>query len=656
MDETTEPPPRDYKLNNLGQVLNLEEHVRPDWWRLIFNSIYLKTDGDVVEDKEITLKELDLFLKVLNPSKQEKILDLCCGQGRHSLELARRGFNFVEGLDRSRYLIKRAKETARKEGIGVKFREGDARKLLYPADSFDIVMILGNSFGYFETIQEDIQVLKEVFRVLKPGGKLIIDLPDGDHIKKNFQLRSWEWMDKKNFVCRERSLTKNGERLISREIVSHIEKGVFSDRFYSERLYSKEDLKKIFLDAGFFDVSFPDIISVNSKRNQDLGMMAERIVAVAQVRKGWSPLKKKIDEIKNVLVILGDPSKKDNVKPSSVFDEDDFYTINQLKNALREIESNGYRFIYLDNHYTLLQDLIMLKEKIHFVFNLCDEGLNNDARKELHIPSLLEQLNIPYTGAGPQSLAYCYDKSLTNGIAEKIGVPTPKSILIKPGDSEFDIPFGFPLIVKPNFGDSGFGITQKSVVNNTEELLNAISDVRSKFGYDKPILVEEFLNGKEFTVGIIGTPPTFYTVLPIIEEDYSALPENLPKICGYEAKWYPDSPYWNLRSIPVDFPDETKNLIIESCLKLSERLECRDYVRFDWRMDSEGNPKLLEVNPNPGWCWDGHFAKMAKLAGISYPEMIKAILNVAEQRLGAQNNIGKKQTPLAVASGIKIQK
>lgn len=656
MDETTEPPPRDYKLNNLGQVLNLEEHVRPDWWRLIFNSIYLKTDGDVVEDKEITLKELDLFLKVLNPSKQEKILDLCCGQGRHSLELARRGFNFVEGLDRSRYLIKRAKETARKEGIGVKFREGDARKLLYPADSFDIVMILGNSFGYFETIQEDIQVLKEVFRVLKPGGKLIIDLPDGDHIKKNFQLRSWEWIDKKNFVCRERSLTKNGERLISREIVSHIEKGVFSDRFYSERLYSKEDLKKIFLDAGFFDVSFPDIISVNSKRNQDLGMMAERIVAVAQVRKGWSPLKKKIDEIKNVLVILGDPSKKDNVKPSSVFDEDDFYTINQLKNALREIESNGYRFIYLDNHYTLLQDLIMLKEKIHFVFNLCDEGLNNDARKELHIPSLLEQLNIPYTGAGPQSLAYCYDKSLTNGIAEKIGVPTPKSILIKPGDSEFDIPFGFPLIVKPNFGDSGFGITQKSVVNNTEELLNAISDVRSKFGYDKPILVEEFLNGKEFTVGIIGTPPTFYTVLPIIEEDYSALPENLPKICGYEAKWYPDSPYWNLRSIPVDFPDETKNLIIESCLKLSERLECRDYVRFDWRMDSEGNPKLLEVNPNPGWCWDGHFAKMAKLAGISYPEMIKTILNVAEQRLGAQNNIGKKQTLLAAAPGIKIQK
>jgi len=134
-------------------------------------------------------------------------------------------------------------------------------------------------------------------------------------------------------------------------------------------------------------------------------------------------------------------------------------------------------------------------------------------------------------------------------------------------------------------------------------------------------------------VGIIGNPPESYVVLPIIEEDYSALPPELPRICGYEAKWLPDSPYWNIKSVPAQLPEETEKFIIECCLKLFERLECRDYCRFDWRLDAEGNPKLLEVNPNPGWCWDGHLAKMAKIAGMSYAEMLEAILKAAEERL-----------------------
>jgi len=655
MSEKTEPPPRNHKSNTLGPVLNLEEHVMPDWWKIIFNSIYLKTDGDVVEDKEITIKEVDSFLNILNISKQEKILDLCCGQGRHSLELSKRGFN-LEGLDRSRYLIKKARESAMKEGLSVKFREGDARKLPYPADSFDVVMILGNSFGYFETSQEDIQVLKEVFRVLKPFGKLLVDITDGDYIKNSFQPRSWEWIDKKNFVCRERSLAKDGERLISRELVSHTEKGVISDRFYSERLYSKEGLKKILQSSGFSEVFFPDVISPDSKRNQDLGMMAKRIIGTALVKKELTPIKKSTKEIKNIFVILGDPSKSDNIKPSSIFDDDDFYTINKLKEVLNEIEDKNYKFVYLDNHDTMLQDLMRLKDKVYFVFNLCDEGLNNDARKELHIPALLEKLNIPYTGAGPQSLAYCYDKSLTHGIAEKIGVPVPRSVLIKSEDKEFNISFNFPLIVKPNFGDSSFGITQKSVVNNHEEMLNAISDVRSKFGYDKPILVEEFLTGKDLSVGIIGNIPNSYVVLPITEEDYSAVPEDLPKICGYEAKWHPDSPYWNIKSVPANISDEMKNSMVENCLKLFERLECKDYARFDWRLDSDGNPKLLEVNPNPGWCWDGHLAKMASFAGMSYKNMIELILSAAEQRFGMQNNGEKKENLKEVDLEIQIPK
>ncbi|WP_332882057.1 D-alanine--D-alanine ligase family protein [Methanosarcina horonobensis] len=152
-------------------------------------------------------------------------------------------------------------------------------------------------------------------------------------------------------------------------------------------------------------------------------------------------------------------------------------------------------------------------------------------------------------------------------------------------------------------------------------------------GADKPFLLEEFLPGKDISVGIIGNPP-FCTVLPITEEDYSAVPEELPRICGYEAKWLPDSPYWKIRSVPAGLPEKIEKEIVRSCLALFARLGCRDYARFDWRLDAEGRPKLLEVNPNPGWCWDGHLAKMAAYANISYSGMLAAVIEAAKKRYG----------------------
>ncbi len=626
-------------FKSLGPVPDLEEHVQPDWWRWIFNSIYLKTDGDVIDDAQITAKEVDLFLDILKLTQQDKILDLCCGQGRIALELARRGLSNVEGLDRSRYLIQKAKAHNKKEGLSVRFREGDARKLPYQPDSFDVVMIPGNSFGYFETPQDDIRVLKEVFRVLKPWGRILIDVADGEYLRRRFQPRSWEWIDKNYFVCRERSLSLDKQRLISREVVTHVKKGVVADQFYAERLYTRRNLDELFKKVGFRDFTIHSDISADSQRNQDLGMMERRITITAVVRKEWTPLKKK-ELTNNIVVILGDPNKPDPLKPLSVFDDDDFYTIDQLKDALRGL--NKYQITYLTNHDSLYNDLVRLKQKTDFILNLCDEGYYNDARKELHIPSLLELLDCPYTGSGPQCLAFCYDKSLVRGVAMEMQVPVPDAFFIKPQDDIFELQIGFPVIVKPNFGDSSFGITQRSVASTIEELVNAISEIREKFGYEKPILVEEFLTGKDLTVGIIGNLPESYTVLPIIEEDYSTLPPELPRLCGYEAKWQPDSPYWNIKSIPANLPDKTEKFIIECCLKLFERLECRDYARFDWRLDAKGNPKLLEVNPNPGWCWDGHLAKMANLARMSYSQMLDAILQAAEERLAVQSTSGQK--------------
>ncbi|MEW6103608.1 MAG: methyltransferase domain-containing protein [bacterium] len=629
----SEDKPLQQRPKVFGPVANLEEYVSSDWWKKIFNPLYLKTDGDVVDDQRLTKDEVSLIIEALKPKKDEEILDLCCGQGRHTIELARRGFLNVEGLDRSHYLIYKAKTLSKKEGLNIKFKEGDARKLPYPPDTFDIVIILGNSFGYFESIKDDIKVLYEVFRILKPWGRLLIELADGEYLKTNFNPRSWEWMDKNHFVCRERSLSLDGQRLISREVITDVEKGVIADQFYAERLYTKDDISNLLKNANFSNISFNgNGISAISERNQDLGMMEKRMLITADVRKEWTQIKRSKKIGLNIAVLLGDPTKPDILKPDYQFDDDDFYTIDQLKSALRELSQ--YQFTYLNSHNTIVSDLLKIIGKTDLVLNLCDEGYNNDARKELHIPSLLEVLGLSYTGSGPQCLAFCYDKSLVRGVAFEMGVPVPDAFFIKPGDSIFELTINFPVIVKPNFGDSSFGITQRSVVNNIDELTQAILWIREKFGYEKPILVEKFLTGKDISVGIIGNPPDDYNILPIIEEDYSELPPDLPRICGYEAKWLPNSPYYKTKSIRAEISDETKDLIIDSSLKLFERLECRDYCRFDWRFDDKGNPKLLEVNPNPGWCYDGHLAKMASISGISYPFLLDAIIKAGLQRLG----------------------
>jgi D-alanine-D-alanine ligase len=613
----------------VGPIVDLEQHLHPDWWKRIFNSMYLKTDADVVEDSQITKTEVDLFKEILDIKQGDTLLDLACGQGRHLIELHSRGDYKLYGLDRSRFLIQRAKSISKKKGISISFKEGDVRKLPYPTDTFDFVTNLGNSFGYFETLDDDTKILKEIFRILKPGGKLLMDIADGSFLRKNYTPRSWEWIDKKHFVCRERHMAADNQRLISREVITHTEKGVIVDQFYAERLFTKENLIGLLETVNFKEVTFHGSIGSDSLRNQDLGMMEKRFILTAKSVKEWTPIKN-IKALKSVVVIMGDPSLKDVIKPDAIFDADDFDTIDKLKTALSKL--SNYKFSYLNNHKTLVSDLQKIKDKTDLVLNLCDEGFDNDAVKELHVPSLLEIFKMPYSGSNPQTLAYCYDKSLIRGIATEIGVPVANAFTITAEENLFELNIPFPVIAKPNFGDSSFGITQKNVAHTVEELTDAIHRIRKQFGYTKPILVEEFLTGAELSIGIIGNGDN-YTVLPVIEEDFSDLPDGLPKICGYEAKWLLDSPYMKaIKSIPASIPQETEEKLISYSLKLFERLDCKDYCRFDWRLNANGEPKVLEVNPNPGWCWDGHLAKMCSIGGIDYSQMLEAIINATELR------------------------
>jgi D-alanine-D-alanine ligase len=638
-------PKRQPVRSCLGPVGDLEAHLPAEWWRKLFNAMYVKTDGDVVENSENTRREVDFIMSAAAIQPHSTILDLCCGQGRHCIELARRGFKNVNGVDRSRYLIRLAKKRAQSEGLQVIFKEGDARNPRLPESTFDCVAIMGNSFGYFSNKKDDEKVLTMVGKILRPSGQIVLDITDGAHMAEHFDRRSWEWIDEHHFVCRERSISQDGDRLISREVIVHDESGVIADQFYAERLYTRDGITRLLEKCGFRNVRHHGHAEAQSDRDQDLGMMARRILLTADAPQ--LPARKakgRVQQI-DVTVLMGDPRLPDQVKRGGTFNPEDLDTVRRLKDALSELPN--YKFRFLDNHATLERDLGALRTDL--VLNFCDEGWNNDPFKELHVPALLDVLGIPYTGAAAPALAACYDKGLVRAVAASLDVPVPLETYVRPGDQGATLPSVFPALLKPNYGDSSQGITKDAVVRNKGALLDYLDRLRTEFPR-RPVLVQEYLPGAEYSVSMIGNPDQNLRALPILEVDFSRLDPSLPKILGYESKWEPESPYWTqIKYHEAQLPDHIQAQMIEHSARLFERLGCREYARFDFRADANGEVKLLEVNPNPGWCWDGKLNIMAGFAGIRYSELLGQILSAAEERLGI---VARPQVAIAGAPAV----
>jgi D-alanine-D-alanine ligase len=641
-------PPAAIRVRSTGPVADLESHVRSDWWGEIFDDLYLKTDGDVFENAANTEADIDAVIAGVDLSPNDRVLDLCCGQGRHAIELARRGFRCMTGVDLSHYLIELARQRARTVGAEVSFIEGDARHCALHDRTFDCVTILGNSFGYFEATEEDAALLRRAHDLLRQGGRLALDLVDGDWLRAHFERRSWEWLDGRLLVCRERSLSKDGERLITREMVLDADRGVIADRFFAERLYSRTAIAALLESVGFWKIRFRDLPQSRSDRDSDLGMMGQRLLVTAEAVVDLTQLRG--TRPRSVAVVLGDPRLSDNVKPGGRFGEADMHTIAKLREALATLP--GYHFRTLDDHASLAASLAGMRPDL--VLNLCDEGYNNDAMMEAHVPALLEILGIPYSGAGPACLTLCYDKAAVRGLAAGIGIPVPDEIVIAHDDELTGIPARFPALIKPCLGDNSVGIDEHSVVDTPAAAREVIGRLRRALP-DRPLLMQEFLGGAEYTIGVIGNPDGRSDILPIIEVDYSRLDATLPRILAYASKFEPDSPYATAIAYKkADLPREAEQRLADHARRLFRRLGCRDYARFDFRAAGDGEIKLLEANPNPGWCWDGKLNRMAGLAGLTYPDLLRLILEAAERRIAAAASLATQAAPhlpLTVAIG-----
>ena len=331
-----------------------------------------------------------------------------------------------------------------------------------------------------------------------------------------------------------------------------------------------------------------------------------------------------------VTVVLEDPALPYPYQDGSSFSEVDRQDRERLKSTLGTLEE--FRFEFLDRHETLAEDLA--RHRPAFVLNLCDTGFRNRGELEAHIPALLEMLEIPYSGAAPAALLLCRDKALVRAVAADLGVPVPTERYLDGRDFDSVATFPYPAIVKPNLEEGSRGINATSVVEGPSAAVARISSLRRELN-NSPLLIQEFLGGAEYSVGLIGNLETGLTALPINEVNYSDLDPDLPPILAFSFKNDPSSRYWSQLSYrQARLAPAASAELVRCSRRLFVRLGCRDYARIDYRADSKGRIKLLEVNPNPAFVWKSSLQLMAATAGHDYPAFLSLLLAAAMARTG----------------------
>ncbi|MBI3615813.1 MAG: hypothetical protein HY211_04770 [Candidatus Omnitrophica bacterium] len=343
--------------------------------------------------------------------------------------------------------------------------------------------------------------------------------------------------------------------------------------------------------------------------------------------------------LKVALIHNSKPSAKAQHLPADYYSEcDSPKTVQAIAKALA---ASGYTVFPIEANRHLPQ---RLKENpVDLAFNIA-EGFQGEAR-EARVPALLELLEIPYTGSGVLSLSLALDKARSKQLFRCAGVPTPNFQLFHRADDPLDKKLHFPLIVKPNREGSAKGIWASSVVRHDSEITNgAASSSRSHETalriqiqrvlelYDQEVLVEEFIDGTELTVGILGPD----RLLPVLEIDFSECAPSGEFFYSWRMKEYQGNKEMHLTPrfwCPARLSESVTHAVGAVALKAAKTVGFRDISRVDIRLSSDGIPFVLEVNPLPGLDpKESNFPIMSQAAGISYEALLKQMVQMALER------------------------
>jgi D-alanine-D-alanine ligase len=296
------------------------------------------------------------------------------------------------------------------------------------------------------------------------------------------------------------------------------------------------------------------------------------------------------------------------------------------------LQKNGYKTSLFNMNSDIKRLIQFIEEKEpDLIFNLC-ESVGDESTHEMFVAGIYELMGVPYTGAGAFTLGMCQNKVRTKQVLSFHKIRVPRFALYKNAnevvEDEFDL--RFPVIVKPSLEDASVGIDNGSIVDNFPALRKRVRTIFQN--YDQPALVDEYIEGRELNVAIIGNRRPI--TLPISEIDFSGLPDGFPRIVTYNAKWVEGTDEYKgtVGVCPAPIGVEVERQAKEIALKAYRIMGCRDYARVDMRLDKNNNLYVIEVNPNPDISDDAGFARSARAYGLSFDEVINKIVEYALAR------------------------
>lgn len=296
------------------------------------------------------------------------------------------------------------------------------------------------------------------------------------------------------------------------------------------------------------------------------------------------------------------------------------------------LEGLGYRVALVGVSGDVSQALASFSPSDWLVFNLC-ESLDGDSSLEASIPPVLEARGYAYTGSPGEVLAACLDKAAAKQRLAAHGLSTPSYAVLSSPAHECAVPL--PALVKPVHEDASVGITLESVVREPEALSRQVAYIVDR--YRQPALVEQFIAGREFSVGIWGNNPP--EPLPPSEILYLDIADPLQRLQTYEAKWIEDSYLYqhSPEVCPAEVDAKLRGRLVQTALMAYRVMGCRDYARVDMR-ERDGVPQVLEINPNPALPFYGSVARAARTAGFEYGQLVERIAKFALERAAQDPN------------------
>lgn len=313
--------------------------------------------------------------------------------------------------------------------------------------------------------------------------------------------------------------------------------------------------------------------------------------------------------------------------------EADFDDPQTTKIQIKILREMGFKVFPIEANEKAYLKLYRLRKKLDLVFNNAEGIYGKD--RELQLPAMMEMLQIPYTGSGPLTQGFSLNKAKAKQVLMSEGIPTAPFQIMDGKNFELNKNLKYPLIVKPIAQGSSMGITNKSVVRDLASLKKQVNKIVKAF--NQPALIEPFLEGREFSVAMLGNP---LKPLPIIEPNHKILPKNYLPFDSFEVKWYFEEQGHNdYLMCPAKVDAGMKKKIEDICDRVCKALDVRDWCRIDLKCDKAGNPYVLEINSPAGlmppeMSMTSYFPLAARTVGMDYKTLLYEILKTAAKRYG----------------------